>query len=267
MRATKIVFFNLLKFFTFLFIIFFITLCSTIQKTSKIDNIIKFSVVGDIMVHSTQLDKAYKKECKCWDFNSSFLKINPYLKGSDFSIANLETTLPGVSSEYSGYPQFGTPDSILDALNENGFSSLTTSNNHCMDKGKKTLVRTIQEIKKRGLLSTGTFESEAERIKNRFLLLEKNGFKIAFLSYTYSTNGISVPKDVSVNLISKDRISEDISHAKNSGMDSIIVYFHFGNEYERLPDKFQRDIVNDRYWEGANLVFGGHPHLLQTFVL
>ena len=249
------------------FLIFYNNLCNTIQKTEKVQKIMKFSVVGDIMVHSTQLDKAYKKECKCWNFNNSFSKINPYLKNSDFSIANLETTLPGIISEYSGYPQFGTPDSILDALKENGFSILTTSNNHCLDKGKKTLVRTIQEIRKRGMLSTGTFESEVERTKNRFLILEKRGLKIAFLSYTYSTNGIAIPKDISVNLINKERISEDISYAKNSGIDSIIVYFHFGNEYERLPDKFQKDIVNFSFWEGADVVLGGHPHVLQPFEL
>jgi poly-gamma-glutamate capsule biosynthesis protein CapA/YwtB (metallophosphatase superfamily) len=245
----------------------YLNFCSTIQKQEKIVNIIKFSVVGDIMVHSTQLDKAFKKDCKCWDFNSSFSKIYPYLKNSDYSIANLETTLPGNISEYSGYPQFGTPDSILDAIKRSGFSILTTSNNHCMDKGKKALVRTIQEIKKRGLLSTGTFESESERMKNRFLTLEKNGFKIGLLSYTYSTNGITIPKDVSVNLINKEKISEDILYAKNSGIDTIIVYFHFGNEYERLPDKNQKEIVNFTFWEGADIVLGGHPHVLQPFEL
>jgi poly-gamma-glutamate capsule biosynthesis protein CapA/YwtB (metallophosphatase superfamily) len=261
------VFYKIIHFFILCFILFYFNLCSTIQKTEKIFNKIKFSVVGDIMVHSTQLDKAYKKECKCWDFHNSFSKINPYLKESDFSIANLETTLPGIISEYTGYPQFGTPDSILDALKGNGFSILTTSNNHCLDKGKKTLVRTIQEIRKRGMLSTGTFESEAERTKNRYLILEKKGIKIAFLSYTYSTNGIAIPKDISVNLINKDKISEDISFAKNSGVDTIIVYFHFGNEYERLPDKFQKDIVNFSFWEGADVVLGGHPHVLQPFEL
>jgi poly-gamma-glutamate synthesis protein (capsule biosynthesis protein) len=266
-EAITKVFFKILHIFILYLTLFYFNLCSTIQKNEKIVNKIKFSVVGDIMVHSTQLDKAYKKECKCWDFHNSFSKINPYLKESDFSIANLETTLPGVISEYSGYPQFGTPDSILDALKGNGFSILTTSNNHCLDKGKKTLVRTIQEIRKRGMLSTGTFESETERIKNRFLILEKKGFKIAFLSYTYSTNGIAIPKDISVNLINKEKISEDISFAKNSGVDTIIVYFHFGNEYGRLPDKFQKDIVNFSFWEGADVVLGGHPHVLQPFEL
>ena len=58
-------FFKILHFLILYLSIFYFNLCSTIQKSEKIINKIKFSVVGDIMVHSTQLDKAYKKECKC----------------------------------------------------------------------------------------------------------------------------------------------------------------------------------------------------------
>jgi poly-gamma-glutamate synthesis protein (capsule biosynthesis protein) len=175
--------------------------------------------------------------------------------------------LPGVISEYSGYPQFGTPDSILDALKGNGFSILTTSNNHCLDKGKETLKRTILEINKRGMQSTGTFISLEDKINKRFITLEKNGIKIAFLSYTYSTNGIPIPKGVIVNLINREEIANDIQFAKNSKVDSIIVYYHFGKEYERFPDKSQRDLVEFTFNEGVDVILGGHPHVLQPYEL
>ncbi len=241
--------------------------CKTFEKKEDVELKLKFSVVGDVMIHSTQLETAYKKDCKCWNFSKSFSNVQNLLSESDYSIANLETTLPGISSEYSGYPNFGTPDSILDALKESGFSILTTSNNHCLDKGKKTLIRTIDEIKKRGLLSIGTFSSEDEWKKNRFLILEKKGWKIGVLSYSYGTNGIAIPKGVVVNLIQKEKIAEDIALAKNLGLNTILVYYHFGNEYERLPSSSQKDLVNFTFWEGADVVIGGHPHVLQPYEL
>jgi poly-gamma-glutamate capsule biosynthesis protein CapA/YwtB (metallophosphatase superfamily) len=259
--------FNFKKLILMFLILTYVFNCSTTQKKESTEIKFKFSVVGDVMIHSTQLDTAYNKHCKCWSFSKSFSRIQPLLAESDYSIANLETTLPGIISEYSGYPTFGSPDSLLDALKESGFSILTTSNNHCLDKGKKTLIRTIDEIKKRGLQSTGTFRSEEEWKKNRFLILEKKGWKIALLSYTYGTNGIAVPKGVIVNLIKKEKIAEDIALAKNQGMDTIIVYYHFGNEYERSPNPIQRDLVNFTFWEGADVVIGGHPHVLQPYEL
>ncbi len=263
------------SFIIFIIINIFISSCSSVQgfinsNTNNNDNKIskiKFAVAGDIMVHSTQLEKAYNKQCNCWDFNPSFAKVKKYINNADIGIANLETTLPEDPKNFSGYPQFGTPDSILDSLKNAGFSILTTSNNHCLDKGKETLKRTILEINKRGMQSTGTFISLEDKINKRFITLEKNGIKIAFLSYTYSTNGIPIPKGVIVNLINREEIANDIQFAKNSKVDSIIVYYHFGKEYERFPDKSQRDLVEFTFNEGVDVVLGGHPHVLQPYEL
>ncbi|NBU97911.1 MAG: hypothetical protein EBS19_06845, partial [Spirochaetia bacterium] len=116
----------------FVFINLFISSCSSVQgfinsstsndESTKI-NKLKFAVAGDIMVHSTQLEKAYNKQCNCWDFNPSFSKVKKYIKNADIAIANLETTLPEDPKNFSGYPQFGTPDSILDSLKNAGFIS------------------------------------------------------------------------------------------------------------------------------------------------
>lgn len=257
----------------FKLIIFFIISCSSFQSIKKNNSNenqlskIKFAVAGDIMVHSTQLEKAFNKQCNCWDFTPSFTKVKKYIEKADIGIANLETTLPQNPKDYSGYPQFGTPDSILDSLKNSGFTILTTSNNHCLDKGKETLKRTISEIKKRGMLSTGTFESIEDKNNRRYILMEKNGIRFALLSYTYSTNGIPIPKGVVVNLIDKEEIAKDIQYAREGGVDAIIVYYHFGKEYERFPDKNQRELVDFTFNEGADVVLGGHPHVLQPFEL
>lgn len=219
------------------------------------------------MVHSTQLDSAYNRICDCYNFLPNFERIKKYLSKSDLNIANLETTLPGKKTEYSGYPLFGAPDSLVDALRDSGFQVLTTSNNHCLDKGKGTFLRTLEVIQSKGLYSTGTFPGEEQRQKNPYVLIEKNNLKIAILSYTYGTNGIRIPKGLSVNLIDRDKISKDIDHARTGKADFIIVYYHFGNEYERYPNKAQIELVDFTFMEGADIVLGGHPHVLQPYEL
>ena len=108
-------------------------------------------------------------------------------------MADLETTLGGKEQKYTGYPMFNSPDELADALKNAGFDIIVTSNNHSLDRGAKGALRTIQVLKERGLASLGTYESEEER--EQILIKEANGIKIAFLSYTYGTNGIPIPKD------------------------------------------------------------------------
>jgi poly-gamma-glutamate synthesis protein (capsule biosynthesis protein) len=239
---------------------------SVIVREEKIQEL-KFVAVGDVMVHSTQLTSAYSSKCDCWNFKPVFAKVKPYLEKADIRIANLETTLPGNKKQYAGYPNFGTPDSLAEALKEAGFNLITTSNNHSLDTGKKGLRRTLEVLDNLELAHVGTYSDPEEHSLKQIHVIEKNGLKVAFLSYTYGTNGILIPKDVVVNLIDKSKIAEDIRLAKSMQVDAIIVYYHFGDEYTRLPNKFQKEIVDFSFNEGADIILGGHPHVLQPYEL
>jgi poly-gamma-glutamate capsule biosynthesis protein CapA/YwtB (metallophosphatase superfamily) len=256
-----------------IFSILFLINCTTSKiKDDKlqsqeppIEKELKILAVGDVMVHSTQLETAYTKSCDCYEFNEVFSTLPQILTKSDLRIGNLETTLPGAKDQYAGYPQFGAPDSLAEALKNVGFDILTTSNNHCMDKGKKGLRRTIEVLQKLGFHQTGTFIDKDDYEKRRVVLLEKNGFNYVFLAYTYSTNGIPIPKDVHVNLLDKELIARDIEDARKLNPDFIMVYYHFGPEYQRLPSDEQRFYVQHAFMEGADIVLGGHPHVIQPF--
>ncbi|MCB1159340.1 MAG: CapA family protein [Leptospiraceae bacterium] len=247
----------------------FVNCASTIRRISPetSQSSLSFSVVGDIMVHNTQLDAAYDKKCKCYDFEPVFKEISPYLSRADFTIGNLETTLPNNPKLYAGYPAFGTPDSLTSALKKAGFDILTTSNNHSCDTGKVGLEHTIEALDKQGLGHLGTYKNKKEYEKNRIYTIEKNGIRIALFAYTYGTNGIRVPGNFVVNLIDKEQIKKDILLARSQSFDMIFVYYHFGTEYLRLPDKFQKEMVELALEEGADVVLGGHPHVLQPFGL
>jgi poly-gamma-glutamate capsule biosynthesis protein CapA/YwtB (metallophosphatase superfamily) len=216
---------------------------------------------GDVMGHDSQIASAYDARTNTYDYSSCFAFIKPYIASADLAIANLEVTLAG--PPYKGYPQFSSPDQLAVALKDMGFDALVTSNNHCVDRGKKGLERTIDILKSLGIPHTGTFKDSASRASEYPLMLYKNGFSIALLNYTYGTNGLPVHKPNIVNMIDTVQIRKDIDVAKKAKPDVIIVFTHWGQEYQSLPNKAQKDVTEFCFRKGAHLVIGAHPHVIQ----
>ena len=159
--------------------------------------------VGDIMCHSPQFKSVYKDGK--YDFTKWFDPVKEYIENGDLAIANLETTFSGADKKYSGYPGFNTPEELGIAIKEAGFDILTTANNHSLDRRNYGVVSTLNELDKLELKHTGTYRNEEERT---ILIEETNGIKIAFMSYTYGTNGIPIPKEnpSAVNIINKKKM-------------------------------------------------------------
>lgn len=225
---------------------------------------ITLSVVGDIMCHAPQFE--YSRVSKdSFDFNPAFRYITEYLSTSDFTFGNLETVTAGKEEKYSGYPMFNSPSSLLDALKNAGFDLLTTSNNHSLDKGERGIRKTIAELKNRSINYVGTYLNQADRDSIR--IFDIKGISIAFLTYSYGTNGNPIPKGKSylINLIDVDLVRRDIEKAKSLKPDLILVHYHFGEEYQREPNSFQRMVVDSTVKMGADIIIGGHPHVLQPF--
>jgi poly-gamma-glutamate capsule biosynthesis protein CapA/YwtB (metallophosphatase superfamily) len=223
---------------------------------------ISLSVVGDMMCHSVQFNYAHVED-DSFNFNPVFSEIKNYLLKSDFVFGNLETVTAGENKKYSGYPFFNSPDDFISAIKNSGFDLLSTANNHALDKGEPGVRRTIQQLKDNGLFYNGTFLSQKDRDSIRIYNIY--GIKVAFLAYTYGTNGISVPKrkDYLINLISPGLISKDIKEAREQGTDFVVVHFHFGEEYKREPTSYQNEIVKKTIEAGADIIIGGHPHVLE----
>lgn len=226
---------------------------------------VKFAVAGDVMAHGPQIRAAYDAKCDCYNFKPTFATAAPLFKGVDVAIANLETTLPG--KNYSGYPQFGAPDALVDAATSAGINLFLNANNHCLDKGAAGLRRTLQVLDEKKIPHLGTYASEKDYEQNRVFLLKKNGLTIALLNYTYGTNGFKTPPGVVVDRISKANISTDIAMAREKHVDAVIVFFHFGKEYLNAPDAYQREMVAHALASGADIVIGGHPHHAQPYAL
>jgi len=216
---------------------------------------------GDIMQHMPQVEAAWNNQLGIYIYDSCFKFVNPLLSGADLAIANIETTLAG--KPYSGYPAFSSPDELVTGMLNAGIDIVGTANNHCCDRGRVGIERTVSVLDSLGMMHMGTYQSIADFRENNPLIINTRGFRLAFLNYTYGTNGNPVPEGNVVNLIEKDRISGDLKTARDSMADKIIVFIHWGDEYQRVPNDFQKDIARFLFEQGADIIIGSHPHVLQ----
>lgn len=217
--------------------------------------------VGDIMQHDSNIAAAFDLETKRYDYSACFEYVAPILRAADLTFGNLELTLAG--APYKGYPQFSAPDALAVELKKSGFDILVTANNHSLDRRRKGLERTLRVLDSLQLLHTGTFRDSLERSETYPLIVTKNGFQLSLLNYTYGTNGIPVTKPNIVNLIDTVLIKHDLEKARSQHSDAIIVFMHWGAEYQSLPNQEQKRLAALCFREGANLVIGAHPHVLQ----
>ncbi|HEY8487586.1 MAG TPA: CapA family protein [Thermaerobacter sp.] len=217
--------------------------------------------VGDVLIHKTLLAAARQSD-GTYDFRPALAHVAPALRAADLAVANLEQPVSGADlGGYTGYPRFNAPPELLEALRDAGFDVLTNANNHSLDRGRRGVERTFANLERFGFIHAGTARNEDER--NRIAVAEAGGIRVAFLAYTYGTNGIPLPAPYLVNLIDPKRIAADIARARASGADLVSVSLHFGTEYEPEPSRDQERLVDAVLAAGADIVLGHHPHVLQ----
>ncbi len=236
-------------------------------------------VTGDILPHSP-LRKAYY-DGESYNFDSIFTYISSYVKEADFAVANLETTLAGDKDgyEYSGYPQFNCPDEIVDSLKNAGFDMLLTANNHSSDTSAHGILRTQEIVRSKGLLNLGTRLDSSEK---RYKIQNINGIDIGMICYTYSQidsstgkislNGIPVSSEVTdcINAFDETKLSlfyeqmeQNIAAMKADGAKAIVMFIHWGVEYQLKQNSIQTEIAQKMCDFGVDVIVGGHPHVVQ----
>ena len=224
---------------------------------------VTMSVIGDIMCHDSQYNDAYVSTTGSYDFSYVFSDIQKYLQVADIAVGNLETTFAGKERGYSNYPTFNSPEQLAYDLKTLGIDVLSTANNHSLDKGYSGLVSTLNFLDDAEIAHTGTYASEEDQ--NKILIQNVKGITMAFLSFTYGTNGIAVPsgKDYCINLIDEDLILQQINLAKEQNPDMICVFMHWGIEYQTKQNSTQDDLADFLFENGVDVILGGHPHVVQ----
>jgi poly-gamma-glutamate synthesis protein (capsule biosynthesis protein) len=226
-----------------------------VSDTSRL----KIIFAGDIMGHDSQIASALDNNT--YNYDTCFSQLKPYISTADIAIANLEVTLAG--PPFRGYPAFSSPDELADAVKNAGFNVLITANNHSLDRMFAGVARTCSILENKGIIYTGTFNSEEDKELDYPLIIEKNDIRIALLNYTYGTNGIVVKESFAVNYIDTIHIKRDIAKARLAEPDYIILTIHWGSEYERAENRHQKKLAETILAMGADVIIGSHPHVVQ----
>lgn len=216
--------------------------------------------VGDLMQHQAQINAA-RRGGGSYDYSQCFAHVAPELRKADLAIGNLEVTLGG--TPYRGYPAFSAPDEYLQAIRKAGFDVLLFANNHCLDRGGRGALRTLNLLDSMRIMHTGVFRDAEERLNRYPLLVERKGFRLVFLNYTYDTNGIRPTPPLQVNYIDREQIRKDVMKARMMKPDVIIACMHWGIEYQLLPRKAEKELARYLLELGVDHVIGGHPHVVQ----
>ena len=221
------------------------------------------TALGDTLCHNTQYWDAYNSETKEYDFSYVYEDIKYYTKVADITVGSLETTFAGEDKGYSNYPTFNSPDSLATALKKIGVDVISLAGNHALDYGYSGICRTIDVLDNADISHLGTYKTAEDQEK--LLIKNVKGVKIAFINYTYGTNGISVPsgKEFCVNLIDKNLIKKQIDQAKSEGADMIVACMHWGTEYKTSANSEQKELADYLFKNGVDIILGNHPHVLE----
>ncbi len=224
----------------------------------EFDDEVCLVAVGDIL-----LSRGVGQSIDEKGFDYPYQHVKELFINKDIVFGNLEC--PIYEGDGAVYKR---PDLIFKASNENGaalktagFSVLNLANNHTMDYSRNGLENTMKVLDKHkiGFVGAGKSYDEARRL----LVVKKKGCVIGFLGYSiFPPEGYIFSKDKSDVAKVSEGLSSEIKTAKEK-CDFLVVSFHWGNEFHLYPSENQESLAHEAIENGADLILGHHPHVLQ----
>lgn len=247
----------------------------------RVETSATISSQGDLLMHKPIIT-ACKTEENTYDFGSIFRYLKDYTERFDYAVANLETTLGGSDYPYQGNPRFNCPDPFADAVADAGFDMLLTANNHSSDTYTDGILRTVTQLRERGLATLGTQLNNEE---SKYTVVDLNGIQVGMLCYTYATNEngdgypslnykefVTEPGIVNYFMYNDleqfyGEVASHLADMKADGADVTMLYIHWGEEYELQENATQRTMAQKLCDLGIDVIVGGHPHVVQPMDL
>ncbi len=234
----------------------------SVTEQQEVFSRVSFVAVGDNLIHDTVYEQAAARVSDGYDFSYDYEKIADKIAAPDVAILNQETI---ISTEHnvSSYPMFNSPVEVGEEMLKIGFDVFNIATNHSLDCGEKGLISAINFWKGKNAITTGAYLNSDDMAN--IPMNEVNGVKIAYLGFTESTNGLSLPDDTEVILVqAKDEslLQQQIAKAKETA-DVVIVNAHWGEEYTHEPNDNQRSLAQKLASWGADVIIGTHPHVIQ----
>lgn len=228
---------------------------------TKVDTEVSFIVFGDNLIHEPIYRYGLGQE-EAFEF--LFRNVKDRIADRDVAVINQETPLVAHPSLYGGYPRFGTPVQVGEAIAEAGFDVVTCATNHALDRGAEGINLTKGFFESSRIMCLG-IQSEGEPEYLPYEILVRKGIRFALLNYTYGTNGIRIPDEYPYMvhvLEDEEQIRNDIARAGQEA-DFVIVFVHWGTENSSEVDDFQKKWTKVFQESKADVVIGTHPHTLQ----
>ena len=237
------------------------------EKEPALSDEYKIVMVGDVLLH-TPVEENCRQADGSYDYDSLFANTKDEILAADLALVNQEVIIGGSELGISGYPCFNADFSLCDALVNAGFDVICHATNHAMDKGSAGLLNCAKHWKEQypqiTVLGIHDSADTSTACGADPEILELGDFKVAVLNYTYGTNGIPLPEDMpyAVDLLDEEQVAADICKAEEMA-DFTIVCPHWGTEYRLTPDASQEKWVRIFWENGADLVLGTHPHVIE----
>jgi len=230
------------------------------KEPEKVSVTIK--AVGDNLIHSP-IFKACRTE-DGFDFDGLYVNISPYIEDADIAAINQETIFVDDTQTFTGYPSFGTPSQVGESVADAGFNVVTHATNHTYDRGYNAMVHTMNFWKQYDNITVLGIHETAEE-QQKIEVWEKDGLKIAMLNFTYGLNGYRLPEDKPylVNILDCGEGNANLLRKAEDCADITVVFVHFGTEYTHTPTEEQKRDVEFLTLNGADVIIGGHPHVIQ----
>lgn len=178
------------------------------------------------------------------DFGYFFRNVKPIFEADDLTIINFEGTLTNSDDRQDKQFAFKADPSFAKIVTEGAVEAANLANNHSKDYGEQSYTDTIDNLEAEGITTFGY---------DRTAVMDVKGVKVGLLGTYVLAEGIEV----------KDSMIANINALKEQGADLIIASFHWGNEKEYQPDEVQKELAHAAVDNGADLVIGHHPHVLQ----
>lgn len=237
------------------------------EKEPELSGEYKIVMVGDVLLH-TPVEESCRQADGGYDYDSLFANTKDEISLADLALVNQEVIIGGSELGISGYPCFNADFSLCDSLVDAGFDVICHATNHALDKGLAGLLNCAKHWKEQypqiTVLGIHDSADTSTACGADPEILELGDFKVAVLNYTYGTNGISLPEDMpyAVDLLDEEQVAADICRAEELA-DFTIVCPHWGTEYRLTPDASQEKLVRIFLENGADLVLGTHPHVIE----
>jgi poly-gamma-glutamate capsule biosynthesis protein CapA/YwtB (metallophosphatase superfamily) len=226
---------------------------------------------GDLLWHNTVWasaaeDHAWTGAGDGFDFDPMFAEMKPIVEAADVALCHEEVPFAAPGQPLRNYPVFAAPHQIAAWIGSMGWDACTTASNHSMDAGVDGIDETADLLEAAGVAHVGTFRSPAER-RTPVIVTTDEGVQVAIVAATYGLNGYVLPTGEQWAVSQEgdvDDLLEQAHRAREAGADIVVAHYHWGTEYDHLPNAGQVAIAEQLTASpDVDVVLGEHAHVVQ----